>query len=182
MRRGVLGLLALVLLAAGCGDDSRDSGSLAATEGRACQAIEFDAVERVLGVRFDTAGGARHDETYTCVLGQAGHPFPDLTLAMSATDADELIFRASLTPSGSTPVPDLGRIAYQVELPATTAADGSPSGPRLEVGWLSVGRKLLFLRYTSAPGETVADVAPKLIALAHKIEAILATPATLALR
>ncbi len=182
MRRCVVGLLALVLLAAGCGTDRGDNGATAATEGRACQAIEFDVVESVLGVRFDTAGGARHDETYICVLGQAGHPFPDLTLAMSATEADELIFRASLTPSGSTPVPDLGRIAYQVELPVTNAADGSPSGPRLEVGWLSVGRKLLYLRYTSAPGANIADVAPKLITLAHQIEATLAAPATLALR
>jgi hypothetical protein len=94
---------------------------------------------------------------------------------MSATEADELIFRATLTPSGATPVPDLGRIAYQVALPPTTAADGSASGARVEVGWLSVGRKLLFLRYTAGLGATDADVTSKLISLAHHVEAAVAT-------
>jgi hypothetical protein len=116
----------------------------------------------VLGVRFDTAGGARHDETYTCVLGQEGHPFPDLTLAMSATDADELIFRATLTPSNATAVPDLGRIAYQVGLPATTTANGIASGPRTEIGWLSSERKVLWLRYTHPRGWSMPTSPPLL--------------------
>ena len=39
---------------------------------------------------------------------------------MSATDADELMIQGhSLPPATPTAVPDLGRIAYQVGLPAT---------------------------------------------------------------
>jgi len=184
VRRGVIaGLLGLVLVtftACGTGDDA--GGPIAATEGRACQVIEFDMVESVLGVRFDTAGGAKIDETYTCVLGQSGHPFPDLTLAMSNTAADELIFRASLTPSSSTAVPELGRAAYQVGLAAVSANGGTASGPGIEVGWLSASSRLLLLRYTHTPGvgdPEVAAFAPKLIALAKQIEQALVAAPTL---
>jgi hypothetical protein len=168
---GLLGLLLLAVSACGAGDGA--DGPLAATEGRACQVIEFDVVESVLGVRFDTAGGAKVDETYTCVLGQAGKPFPDLTLAMSATAADELIFRATLTPSGSTVVPELGRAAYQVSLAPVSASDGTASGPGQEVAWLSASSRLLTLRYFHATGGSETDVAElgaKLVTLAKQVE------------
>jgi hypothetical protein len=181
-RGGIAGLLGLLFLASlsACDADAGAGGPGAATEGRACQVIEFDVVESAIGVRFDTAGGAKSDETYTCVLGQTGRAFPDLTLAMSVTAADDLIFRATLTPSNSSVVPDLGRSAYQVGLAAVTASDGTASGPGVEVGWLSASSRLLVLRYTHAAGVVETDIAalpPKLVALARQIEqAIVAAP------
>jgi hypothetical protein len=181
LRAGLLGLL-LVAFVSACAAEADAGGPSAAIEGRACQVIEFDVVESTLGVRFDTAGGAHTSETYTCVLGQTGRAFPDLTLAVSATAADELIFRATLTPSNSTAVPELGRGAYQLGLEAVTASDGTASGPGLEIGWLSAGSRLLNLRYTHAAGVTDTDVAalaPKLVALAHQIEQALVAAPTL---
>ncbi len=181
LRAGLLGLL-LVAFVSACGADAEAGGPGAATEGRACQVIEFDVVESALGVRFDTAGGAKIDETYTCVLGQVGHPFPDLTLAMSATAADELIFRATLTPSSSIVVPELGRGAYQLGRAAVAAGDGTASGPGVEIGWLSASSRLLVLRYTFSAGVTDTDIAafaPNLVALAKQIEQALVAAPTL---
>ena len=162
----------LAMLAAGCDRGAAaDAGRRSwppAIAGRACQLLDYDGVEAHLGTRFDTAGGANRDATYTCALTQAGHDYPDLTLAVTASAADEVIFTATVTPSGSTVVKDLGRIAYRVAV----APSGS-SGPGVEVGWLSAHERLLIVRYTfpkEATAQHAAEFTPKLIALAHQID------------
>lgn len=171
--RAALALIAgLALLAAGCDQGaSADAGRRSwppAIAGRACQLLDYDVVETQLGTHFDTAGGANRDATFTCALTQAGHDYPDLTLAVTATAADEVIFTATVAPSRSTVVKDLGRIAYRVAI----APSGS-SGPGVEVGWLSANERLLIVRYTFPPettAEHVAEFVPKLIALARQID------------
>jgi hypothetical protein len=168
-----LGLALAAWLLAGCGERAADSASRAATAGRACQLIEYDVVATAIGTRFDTAGGAQSGETYTCVLGVNGKAYPDLTVAMSPTTISELIFVATVTPNGATPVAELGLTAYQVTLPPVTASDGTASGPRLELGWLSVSKRLMVLRYTFAVTATPAEIeafAPRLVTLARRVE------------
>ena len=166
----VLAAVALLSVAAGCGNDG-PSRPPASQAGRACQAAEYDLVEAALGVRFDTADAARVDETYSCVLSQAGRSFPDLTVTLSASAADELIFQTTATPSGSTAVENLGRRAYQIALPP--AGDPVPSGPAVQVGWLSAAPQIMTLRYTWDVGATDQDVAtltPLLVDFARGVE------------
>lgn len=172
---GVAGLLV------GCAEDD-NRAPIEITEGRACQAIEFDPVEAALGVRFDTSASAHIEQTYTCVLTRTDAPLPDLMLAMSSSTADELIFTVTVTPSFATAVPELGRIAYQVSLAPGTALDGTPTGPALEIGWLSAAPRLMVLRYTWPAGAGDADVAalaPRLVELARGIERAVLTGPTL---
>jgi predicted small lipoprotein YifL len=180
VRAAIRGLaLVLVLALAGCGQGT-EREPLQLPEGRACQALEFDTVESVLGVRFDTTGSAQAEETYTCVLTRTDASLPDLTLSMASTTADELIFAATVTPSLSTPVTELGRIAYQVSLPPGSAADGTPTGPGLEIGWLSAAPRLMLLRYTwpvEATEAQVTELAPRLVDLARGIEQAVVAPA-----
>jgi hypothetical protein len=182
LRAGVVALaLAVMVGLAGCSVDGTDRDPMTA-EGRACQAIQLEAVQAALGVRFDFATGARVAETYTCVLANEGQPYPDLTLAMSETPASALVFRTSLTPSGATQVADLGRGAYQLAVAPATAGDGTASGPGVEIGWLSAAPRLVTLRYTWAAGATEADVATltqPLLGLAISIEQALVNPAPL---
>ena len=171
MRAGLVGLaLAAVLFVAGCGDVvDRDPF----TEGRACQAVEFDTVEAALGIRFDTSSPAHVDQTWSCVLSRDGESFPDLTVVLSATSVDELIFRASVWPSGATAIDGLGRSAYQVTLPPTEGQDGALSGPVLKIGWLSASPQAMVLRYTwpaDATPEEITALTTKLIDLARGIE------------
>jgi hypothetical protein len=93
-----------------------------------------------------------------------------------------VIFQVTAVPAGATGVADLGRTAYQVTLPAGTGADGTASGPALEIGWLSAAPRLMTLRYTWPAGASDADVAalsPKLLDLAHGIEHALLVGPTL---
>ncbi len=173
------GLVMAVALTAACGTPVTERGPL--IDGRACQAVEFDAVEAVLGVRFETATAARVQESSSCVLGIAGRSFPDLTVVISPSAADVVIFRASIWPSGATTVEGLGRSAYQLTLPPVTGQDGAPSGPGLRIGWLSAAPQLMMLRYTWAAEATpdeIAALTPRIVELAMAIEqAILAGPA-----
>lgn len=186
-RGTVAGLITMAGLAAGAlaGCAEAEGGGprpLQFVEGRACEAVEFATVEAVLGVRFDTSAPATVEDTYSCVLTRVDAPLPDLTFTMSATTADEVIFTAVLTPSLATAVPELGRIAYQVSLPPGTAADGTPTGPTVEIGWLSAVPRLMLLRYTWPPNATDAEVAeltPRLIELARGIERAVTTGPTL---
>ncbi|MBX6750908.1 MAG: hypothetical protein IRY85_14755 [Micromonosporaceae bacterium] len=178
----VAALIAVVGALAGCAEPDEAGEPLEITQGRACQAVEFDTVESALGIRFDTSAPATVEQTYSCVLARADTPLPDLAFTMSATTADEVIFTAILTPSLATAVPELGRIAYQITLPPGTAADGTPTGPAVEVGWLSTVPRLMLLRYTWPPNATdaeVAELAPRLIELARGIERAVTTGPTL---
>lgn len=173
------GLLMAVALTAGCAPPVSERGPL--TEGRACQAVEFDAVEAALGVRFETATAARVQESSSCVLSVEGRSFPDLTVVISPSTADEVIFRASIWPAGATTLEGLGRTAYQLTLPPVAGQDGAPSGPGLRIGWLSAAPQLMMLRYTWAAEATpdeIAALTPRIVALAMSIEqAIVAGPA-----
>jgi hypothetical protein len=98
---------------------------------------------------------------------KTGRDYPDLTLSYSATEADEVIFRATVAPTGASPLEGLGRAAYQLGLPA-----GDGHGPAIEIGWLSPKGRLMVLRYTM-PADATQDqtdaFAPKLISLATAI-------------
>ncbi len=166
----LLAAITATALTVACAPSGGGSGSQwpPGAAGRACQFLNYDAVAATLGVRFDTAGGASKDETYSCALTQADNEFPDLTLAVTETEADEVIFTATMIPSGATRVNDLGRIAYRVGVAAVKG-----SGPGIEVGWLSTYGRLMVIRYTFPAGTTSAQInefVPKLVALAKRIE------------
>jgi hypothetical protein len=169
---------ALVLAAGGCGrlgtgDPHGAARSLsydwpAAANGAVCGLLDYGTVAEELGTTFDTAAGATLDDTYTCAVTRAGHEFPDLSLSLSSTDADVVIFSVSVAPDGSSPVKGLGRAAYMLQIPAT-----SGNGPALEYGWLSAKPRLFVVRYTFGPGAPAADLsamAPRLLTLARRVE------------
>jgi hypothetical protein len=140
----------------------------AALAGGACQLLDYDIVEAELGVRFALAASATNAATFTCVLQPAAAGEPDLSLAVTATLADESVFRTSVVPKGATVLSDLGKIGYQVAVPAVAGV-----GPGLEVGWLSANQRLMVVRYHSADGTAAAGVnalLPKLVELARKID------------
>jgi hypothetical protein len=179
MPRLVLGLFAaLALLSTACdkqataasGHDSRWPASAA---GIACQLLEYDAVAAKLGTRFDTAGGAKRDNTLTCALTQKDLAYPYLTLALTPTTIDSVVFTESVKPQGAYSMPDLGAIAYRLSIPATGDA-----GPGLEMVWLSETSRLMILKYgfpPSATPEEIEALTPKLLALAQQVEKALPT-------
>ncbi len=152
----------------------------ASTAGRVCEFIEYGPVADVIGVRFDTAGGARANDTLSCVLTQAGHDFPELSLALTPTSTDEVLFRVLFAPPKSAAVASLGRAAYRAAIAPATPVNTGPAGtvtqagPGIEIGWLSASSRLILLRYV-APAEVssvgVATLIPMLIVLAQRIEA-----------
>jgi hypothetical protein len=171
-RRFQVGLVLVALSLTGCDRGAAADPGLsqwpAGAAGQVCQLLEYDAVATKLGVRFDTAGGGEKDGTATCALTQAGHEYPYLTLAMTPTKADEVIFVATVEPSGSSRVKGLGLIAYRLNVAATGKA-----GPAIEIGWLSPRERLMILRYAFAPGadrDTLNLFYPKLLALAKQAE------------
>jgi hypothetical protein len=183
-RLGATAVLALTAalatgLASGCsGDANADSGQShpggtrapqpAALSGGACQLLDYDVVEAAIGVRFAIAASATSAATFTCVLQPDGADLPDLSLAVTATEADMSVFRTSVVPKGGTTIEDLGKLGYRVGVPASATA-----GPGVEVGWLSANQRLMVLRYRSATGTAQGDVdalAPKLVDLAKKID------------
>jgi hypothetical protein len=171
-------LFALVTLA-GCGNAEahpRDAAVSvpsptrwpAAAAGGACFLLEYEVIEQIVGTSFDVSASSEANHTYTCVLQTKNGSYPDLTLAVSTTDADPTVFRSTVQPKGAAPVPELGRIGYSVAMPAAAG-----SGPGVEVGWLSGNGRLLLLRYRCAPTATAADagaLVPKVITLARKID------------
>jgi hypothetical protein len=171
------GLLGTVLAGAGCGADHAGAARLvapavvrqpAAAAGGACQLLDYDVIQARLGVRFDMAASGNVDATYTCVLQPAKAELPDLSLAVTATQADTATFKNSVTPKGAATVSGLGKIAYSVSVPA-----GGGAGPGVEVGWLSGNQRLIILRYRS-PGATASGdanaILPKVVDLAKAID------------
>lgn len=174
MRRLVLGgVAALVLLSAGCENEANatpgpDNKWPASSAGIACQLLEYDAVEAKIGTRFDSAGGGKQDSTLTCALTEKNRPFPYLTLALTPTTIDSVVFTDSVKPAGAYAMPDLGVIAYRMTSPA---AEGT--GPALDLVWLSESSRLMNLRYGFAPSADQAAVdamIPKLLALGQQVE------------
>ncbi|GIH13759.1 hypothetical protein [Rugosimonospora africana] len=183
MRRWLTGavcavtLLGAGLTGAGCGGDDAPVGTFippvasrepAESAGGACQLFDYDVIKAQLGIDFDIAASGNVDATYTCVLQQTESGVPDLSLAVTATEADNETFKKTVTPKGSASVSGLGKIAY-----SSSVAAGSGAGPGLEVGWLSGNQRLIVLRYRSANGTAGGDVnalLPKLVALAKQID------------
>jgi hypothetical protein len=179
VRRLVLGGVAIfALLVAGCQHGASAApapGSKwgASAAGIACQLLEYDAVEAKLGTRFDNAGGGKQDNTLTCALTKKDQRFPYLTLALTPTTIDSVVFSNSVKPQGAYSMPDLGVIAYRLTIPA---ADGA--GPVLDLVWLSESSRLMNLRYGfdgSAGPDAVDALTPKLLALAKDVEKALPT-------
>jgi hypothetical protein len=163
----------LALLTAGCeeseaADDGHTSQWPAGAAGVMCQLLEYDAVFDQIGVRFDTAGGATKDDTLTCALTQTDQDYPYLTLALTPAPVDPAFFTANVQPAGATVVPELGKAAYR-----TTVVPAAPSGPGVEVCWLSGTGRLMILKYVFPPdaaADEVTAIGPKLVTLAQKVE------------
>lgn len=152
---------------AGC-DRGSDPPLPAAAAGGACRLVNYDTVAAKLGTRFDTAGSARDGETYTCALTAGEHAYPDLVFAVTASHADAVIFTATITPSGATPVTDLGVVGYRIR-----RAGSAASGPLCEVGWLSANARLMLVRYTfppQTPDQQADELLPRLVDLARILD------------
>ncbi len=134
--------------------------------GGACQLMNFDVVNGALGTAFEVAGAGNAGDTYTCVLQRVDAQLPDLSLAVTPTVADTLIFHDKVVPKGATVLSDLGKLGYSRTL---TASGGA--GPGVEVGWLSGNQRLMVLKYRSTPGTgEVSPLVPKLVDLAKKVD------------
>jgi hypothetical protein len=163
----------LALLGAGCDvEASADPGLTsqwpAGAAGVLCQLLEYDDVEAKLGVRFDAAGGAKQDDTLTCALTKQAGPVPYLTLALTPSAIDPVVFTASAIPSGATTVPDLGKAGYRIGVPASGDA-----GPGIQLVWLSSAGRMLVLRYVfpaAATAEETEALVPRLVGLAQAVD------------
>jgi hypothetical protein len=142
--------------------------SPAALAGGACLLMDFGTVAKQLGITFTVSAAADSSGTYTCVLQESSGTYPNLVLSITATDLSAADFKANVAPTGSTSVPELGKIAYQLQVPATKSA-----GPAVEIGWLSGNNRLIVFRYTFPTG-TGADVAtalgPKMVNLSQIVD------------
>jgi hypothetical protein len=178
MRRFRLGLATLVsgvvlIGLAGCENEAtaapgHDSKWPASAAGIACQLLEYDEVAGKLGTTFDTAGGAKQGDTLTCALTQKDRNSPYLTLALTPTTIDSVVFSQGVKPQGAYSMPDLGVIAFRNTIAATADA-----GPALELVWLSDSGRLVVLKYgfeLSSGADAVDALTPKLLALAQDVE------------
>lgn len=136
--------------------------------GGACQLLDYEDIQETLGDEFSIAAASQVNTTFTCVTQAAGKTLPDLTLAVTSTTADETAFKTTVQPKTATPVPGLGKVAFQSPIPATPT-----TGPGVDVGWLAGNARLIDLRLrlplTATPTD-VAAAAPRLIALAKRID------------
>ncbi len=124
----------------------------AAMAGGACLLLDFGTINSDLGSSFDTAGAADKTGTYTCVVQAGVDRRPNLTLSITATTLTTTDFTANIVPSGTKPVPQLGKIGYLEHLKPAAGA-----GPAIEVGWLSGNGRLIIMRYSLANSATDAD-------------------------
>lgn len=175
----VVGLVAMAALIAGCTEEAvADRGAVGwppGAAGVACNYLGPDRVDEVLGIRFDTVGGATKDQTYTCALSLAGQDFPDITLSITPTTASDAIFQATVVPAEATIINGPGAVAYRILMPAA-----SRRGPAWEVGWLSERGRMMFLRYTFPPGTEQVEVdtlRTKIVNLAKTIDTALTSQA-----
>ncbi|HEY8533215.1 MAG TPA: hypothetical protein VIL44_04965 [Micromonospora sp.] len=147
------------------GDELSRAEGTATAEG-ACHLLDVALVAEVIGIRFDIAAASRQGATYTCLLRPLANPHPELALSITATTIDATILREEVAPRGARAVKGLGKAGYQ----ATVAGSGAQR-PAVEVGWLSGDQRLISLRYTVADGEDPAELAPRLLTLARRIDA-----------
>lgn len=148
----------------------KPSRAPAADAGAACQLLDYTTVEQALGLSFEVAAGGQQDGTQTCVLQIAGASAPDLTLAVTSSNADPAVFRKTVVPKGAADLAGLGKAGYQL---AVAAAPDAGRGPGVEIGWLSEAKRILVLRCTlpaDAPQEEADALAGKLIELAKALD------------
>lgn len=132
-----------------------------------CKLLSYEIAERATGVEFDIAAAGKHQKASTCVLQVYGHAYPDLTLTVSATDADAKHFYDNAAPDGAKRVDKLGEAAYQ----ALIGAKGK-AGPAAEVGWLA-DDSIVTLRHTHEAGvsdDQARVTASKLVTLARQVQ------------
>lgn len=136
--------------------------------GGACRLLDFKVIERVIGTRFDVSAASQLDGTQSCVVRAEDSPQPDLELSVTPTAADASIFRANAMPKGAKTVSGLGKVAYRA-----SSGPGKGHGAGVEIGWLGGDGQIICLRYNFAAGrdQASAEFAPKLLALAKKIDA-----------
>jgi hypothetical protein len=137
----------------------------AALAGGACLLIKFETLERLLGQHYTIAASAKNATTNTCVVRTEEAAVPEVAVSVTPSKADVAVFNDVVKPKGSTAVAGVGRAAYQ----QVTAAK-APNGPLLEIGWLTGDARLLFLRWTLAPGADATAAAPKLVELAKALD------------
>jgi hypothetical protein len=140
----------------------------ASAAGDACQLLDYDVIEQMIGVRFDVAAASRQGGTHTCVVQESKADHPDLALTVSTTTADAATFTSAIVPKTAKVIKGLGVSAYQV-----TVAPGQGQGPGVEVGWISGDSRLITLRYTFPPVAdpgAVSAMPAKLVALAKKVD------------
>jgi hypothetical protein len=180
--RKIVASVALVVSLAGCGDGNASANRAARNPsaqpttvtvaagdaGGACQLIDYDMIKATVGLDFSVAAAGQRDNTYTCVTQGRGASFPDLVLAVSATVADETVFKSTVQPKSATAVAGLGKLGFSM----TFAAVGN-AGPGVEVGWLAGNGRLLNLRLrlaASATPEQATEAVPRVVALAKRID------------
>jgi hypothetical protein len=179
--RAVLALSTALVLAAGsaaCGRAAANPNEPAkpspvatrwpaATEGGACQLLDYDVVEQATGTAFDVAAAADRDAAFTCVLQQRGATLPDLTLTVVSTKVTAAVYRSAVVPAKSAAVPGLGLAGYRL---VTPPQDGA--GTAVEVGWLAGNGRMLMLRYrlSQAGAAEVTALTDAVTALAKKID------------
>lgn len=142
----------------------------AAAAGAACELLDYGTLEQTLGVSFEVAAGGQKDKTQTCVLQIAGAPAPDLTLAVTPSNADPGVFRKTVKPKGASELTGLGKAGYRL---AVAAKPDAGRGPGVEIGWLSASKRILVLRCTlpvDTPQEEADALAGKLVDLAKQLE------------
>lgn len=140
----------------------------ASLAGGACLLLDYDVIKSTIGTQFNVAASAVKSGTYTCVVQDSQASYPDLTLAITATDLATSDFKSTVVPHGSTPVTKLGKIGYEIVQPAGTGV-----GPTIEIGWLSGNDRLIVMRYTFDADASMADASAlldKMIELARKVD------------
>lgn len=179
MRGRLLLIGAGLLVLSGCGESAATTRSEAlpippvvklpaAAGGGVCRMLDYPAVEKAIGTRFDVSASTAQGKTNTCVLQSEQASRPDLALAVTPTTADSAVFTDE-APDGGESVKGLGKAAYRL-----TLAAGKDHGAGVEVCWLSSDGQMITLRYTLAAGEgkpAAEALAGKLVTLAKQIDA-----------
>lgn len=136
-----------------------------AIAGGACQLLDYDQLERVLGITFTLAASSSLETSNSCVLRSEQDNLPELSLTVSPTTADVAVFKAAVQPSGATAVTGLGKIGFQ----AARNADASRAAS-VEVGWLAGNARLLMLKLSLPAGTNPTDLTPKVVELAKEVD------------
>lgn len=165
-------MMALGLLLSGCAAEQPgppsppiDFDRGAAAAGGACHLLDYEQLQRVLGLTFTMAASSIREATSSCVYRDEQQNLPELSLSVSPTAADVAVFRAAVQPAGATAVPGLGKVGFQ------SARNADASRPAsVEVGWLAGNARLLLLKLSVPAGVGPTDFASKVVELAKEVD------------